>query len=392
MKIIRWPRRLKVTGASLRAGFVGMPYEAQLGVSGGRSPYRWSIVDGALPSGLGLNAADGTVSGTPTAVAEGTSNFTVQVTDADKSSAMGDFALKVRQPLAISSSITVSPQSGTERWSATFSAIGGTPPYQWGLAPGSTWPAGLSPDPVQDSPTALKVSGSPLSTGITRFTLQAVDNEGQESRADFYFAVHSKVFRRSGQPKMAGLTIQARPMAWWRQRLESLRHISNWLLAALGVGVPTLGTIWVAVYAFSTAGPHWTYLGTATLLSLAAFLCGCLTGFLFGIPRVVSSGELRQEKAVATSTPEYTPSTNLAEVSDWLTKLLLGAGLVQLTHLGAPIAHLIDHVGASLYAPPASEKTAVTMAGALLIGYAVVGLLDGYVVTTMWYQKRIANG
>jgi hypothetical protein len=32
------------------------------------------------------------------------------------------------------------------------------------------------------------------------------------------------------------------------------------------------------------------------------------------------------------------------------------------------------------------------MAGALLVGYTIVGLLDGYVVTTVWYQKQIVNG
>lgn len=388
---IPWPRRLKIASDSLHAAFVGMPYNAVLNVSGGRSPYGWSIVDGALPSGLGFNGADGTISGTPATIAEGASKFTVQVMDADKSSVSRDFVLDVRKPLAISPSIIVSPQPGTGRWSAEFSATGGTPPYKWGLAPGSAWPAGLGPDPAAGGPTTMKVSGTPLSTGTTRFTLQAVDQEGQEAHADFYVTVRSRSFRRPGQPKMAGLLIQARPLSWWRQRLEGLRHFSSWLLASLGIGVPTLGTIWVVIYAFSTAGPHWTYLGTATLLSLAAFLSGCLTGFLFGIPRVVSSGELRQEKATSTA-PRYTPSTNLAEVSDWLTKLLLGAGLVQLTRLGAPIAGLIDHVAAGLYAPPASRQTAEVMAGALLVGYTIVGLLDGYVVTTVWYQKQIVNG
>jgi hypothetical protein len=42
-------------------------------------------------------------------------------------------------------------------------------------------------------------------------------------------------------------------------------------------------------------------------------------------------------------------------VSDWLTKLLLGAGLVQLTRLGAPISQLIDSVAAGL-APAAGRE------------------------------------
>jgi hypothetical protein len=121
-----------------------------------------------------------------------------------------------------------------------------------------------------------------------------------------------------------------------------------------------------------------------------AFLVGCFVGFLFGIPRVVSSGQLRHDKG----TSAYSPSSNLAEVSDWLTKLLLGAGLVQLTRLGKPIGGLIDSVASGLHSTlggAAAGESAKVLAGAILIGYAVIGLLDAYVVTIMWYQKKIAN-
>jgi hypothetical protein len=124
------------------------------------------------------------------------------------------------------------------------------------------------------------------------------------------------------------------------------------------------------------------------LTALAAFLSGCVAGFLFGIPRVVSSGQLRHDRG----SQAYTPSTNLAEVSDWLTKLLLGAGLVQLTRLGAPIGHLIDTVAAGLTpaaAPTVPSSAAKVMAGAILFGYAAFGLLDAYVVTTMWYRQKL---
>jgi hypothetical protein len=138
--------------------------------------------------------------------------------------------------------------------------------------------------------------------------------------------------------------------------------------------------------------------------AIAAFLSGCLIGFLFGIPRVVSSGQLRHDTGQfrrdkgsglpAPSSNLYTPSSNLAEVSDWLTKLLLGAGLVQLTRLGAPISQLIDSVAAGL-APAAAagsaNSAAKVMAGAILFGYVAIGMLDAYVVTTVWYQNKLTS-
>jgi hypothetical protein len=60
-------------------GTNGTAYNSTLTARGGIAPYTWSITQGALPVGLALNAATGTISGTPTM--SGTSNFTVQVID-----------------------------------------------------------------------------------------------------------------------------------------------------------------------------------------------------------------------------------------------------------------------------------------------------------------------
>ena len=170
----------------------------------------------------------------------------------------------------------------------------------------------------------------------------------------------------------------------WGSLLGWSRHTSNWL-AALALWVPAFGAMWILIYAFTTPGAHWSYASIGLLTSLAALVTGYLAGFLFGIPRVVSSGALRH------ATNEYTPSSNLAEVSDWLTKLLLGAGLVQLTRLGAPVAHLIDNIAAGLHSTAASASGAKVAAGAILFGYTITGILVGYVMTTLWYQKRITN-
>jgi hypothetical protein len=74
-----------ITTTSLPDGTVSVPYNATLGVLGGTPPYTWSIISGALPGGLGLNASSGLISGTPTT--PGVSPFTVQVQDSDQHSA-----------------------------------------------------------------------------------------------------------------------------------------------------------------------------------------------------------------------------------------------------------------------------------------------------------------
>ena len=293
-------------------------------------------------------------------------------------------SLLINPALKISTSIP--PQSEAPDGIAKLQATGGAPPYTWRLASGSKLPDNLRLDRDGD------IIGIPQTPGTTLFRVKAADRDGHTDAADFRVIV-----RRSGRKRytVAHVSISVRPPPWLRQRLDALHlhQISNLLFALLGVVVPLLATIWIIIYAWGTPGPHWTYLGAAMLASLAALLSGCLAGFLFGIPRVVSSGEARQQKATSSpaASPRYAPSTNLAEVSDWLTKLLLGAGLVQLTHLGAPIGGLIDHVAAGLYQAHKDEGAARVTAAAILFGLAFAGVLDGYIGTTMWYQKHIAN-
>ncbi len=223
--------------------------------------------------------------------------------------------------------------------------------------------------------------------------------------------------------------------------MRSLR-VSEWLLMTAGA-VLGVGLVLVAAYAFATPGPSVRYLGVGLLTAFAAFVTGCLLGFLFGVPRAVSSGEVRhkadapkvvtqtQTDTTATTTTtipatsgtttategglmvdesaspsgaqggleiresapvaQFTQSSNLAEVSDWLTKLLLGAGLVELTHLGAPLGGLVTAVARGMEDSGAGQPsdTALVISGSLLVLYFVVGFLSGYVVTTLWYERRL---
>ena len=80
-----------ITTTTLPNGSTGAAYSQTLANTGGTDPIAWSVISGALPDGLTLNASTGEISGTPTAI--DTFSFTVQATD--------DVALTDTQALTI---------------------------------------------------------------------------------------------------------------------------------------------------------------------------------------------------------------------------------------------------------------------------------------------------
>ena len=72
---------LTVTTTSLLPALENSAYSSALAASGGEGSYTWRITAGTLPSGLTLDGADGTISGTTGGVESPT--FTVEVTSGD---------------------------------------------------------------------------------------------------------------------------------------------------------------------------------------------------------------------------------------------------------------------------------------------------------------------
>jgi Putative Ig domain len=365
-------------GGELPPGMVGEPYSTTFTAAGGSGGYSWELLNPyGMPSGLNLDKDTGILSGLPDAAAAVETSLTLKVTDSDNATAQRAFSIEINPALRISGS------TGLADGGILLNATGGTSPYTWKKVSGF-------PDWFELSQQgAITIAANANLTGIktTQLTVSVTDNASHPHTAQASFSATVRRASLWRQPrrriKTAGLDIKFRPNR--QLSLARLSQLTFWL-GVLALGGPILGIIPVFVYALTTPGTPGTYLGVGLLTALAAFLAGCLTGFLFGIPRVVSSGQAR----LGTSS-DYSPSSNLAEVSDWLTKLLLGAGLVQLTHLGAPISHLIDHVAAGLHTTPAYSGPATVMAGAIIFGYVTIGLLDGYVVTTIWYQKKLAS-
>ena len=103
------PFLLTIVSTDLPDGEAGKYYSSRVIVSGGLSPYNFSVQTGILPPGLILNETTGDIGGTPTAA--GSYTFTIQVADAESSYAERDFTLEVI-PLSNITNFITTPSDG----------------------------------------------------------------------------------------------------------------------------------------------------------------------------------------------------------------------------------------------------------------------------------------
>ncbi|NII29798.1 hypothetical protein HB364_32270 [Pseudoflavitalea sp. X16] len=80
-------------------------------------------------------------------------------------------------------------------------------------------------------------------------------------------------------------------------------------------------------------------IGCGILLGGASLAAGGFLGFIFGIPSLLQNQNVNQEKA---TTFKY--NDNLVQISDWLTKIIVGVGLTQLNKIPAKVGQLGDHL------------------------------------------------
>jgi hypothetical protein len=163
----------------------------------------------------------------------------------------------------------------------------------------------------------------------------------------------------------------------------------------------------VAVGAAIRVGWSTNAVGPVLLWVFSSLAAGGTTGFLFGIPK--SGSGARVEASVSTSTGEAAstttdvaqvssertgvqgarPNTNLEEVSDWLTKIIVGLTLVNLKDIKEEVQRISLNAAEAIQPHPTNAD--VSAATALVVGFALIGFLAVYLYMRLFVQGAIVR-
>jgi hypothetical protein len=161
------------------------------------------------------------------------------------------------------------------------------------------------------------------------------------------------------------------------------------------------------LFAISWQPKYWT---AACIWASACAFVGMLLGFLFGIPRFLArfgtpatvpeanqpqgsaapsgGGQPPQTQGPAAPgawgqlAPQAGVNTNLEEISDWLTKIIVGVSLVELQRVQTK---LLEAAGFIAQALGGSSQT--SFAYGLLLYFSISGFLGGYLLTRLYLQR-----
>jgi hypothetical protein len=141
------------------------------------------------------------------------------------------------------------------------------------------------------------------------------------------------------------------------------------------------GCVITLLFCVSEAKDLFTYgglIGVALMTAFGSAAAGGLLGFIFGVPFTKDSGTATVDQsdtsAAVVSALQYRPNTSLEQISDWLAKMFVGIGLVEIREIPAAFQSAAKFVAKGMGETVAAQAYAY----AALVFFTVCGFLFGF--------------
>ncbi len=113
---------------------------------------------------------------------------------------------------------------------------------------------------------------------------------------------------------------------------------------------------------------------------LACLASGYVLGFLFGIPKILQIN-ISQDPKQQRGAYRQEVNTNLEQISDWLTKIIIGLGLINLQQIPSYLNKLTTVLSSSV-AGASTGNRAICLA--TIVYFSVIGFICGYLFTRLF--------
>lgn len=165
------------------------------------------------------------------------------------------------------------------------------------------------------------------------------------------------------------------------------------IILFIGILAIIFVSIFSSIRAPEDSNGFWPVLGLSLSIALAATICGGFLGFLFGVPRSLQKNndvvvQNNNVGNISKTQKPYSNNTNLEEISDWLTKIIVGVSLIQLGKLKLYFNELCIELGKS-YSGFLLLKYGSVFSGSIILFFSIAGFLIVYLWARIYLLEQL---
>ena len=130
--------------------------------------------------------------------------------------------------------------------------------------------------------------------------------------------------------------------------------------------------------------------GATACIGFASLCVGGFLGLLFGVPKSILEGNRAFEANNSNGSSQknqrqrlYRGNTNLEDMSDWLTKIIVGASFVEIHKIATGFILIVKKIAVSFPGAPFIEIIVATN----ILGFGVLGFFVAYLMTRLFFIR-----